>query len=59
MVDMCRHGLMCSVIPQATTAIENKETARAELCKQVALWRVGLLYGFLFDVDDFVGAMKA
>ena len=57
MVDMCRYGVMCSTIRQAVTAIENKETARQELAKQIALWRVGLLYGFVFDVDDFIAAL--
>ena len=57
MIDMCRHGVMCSTIRQATTAIENKETARHELAKEIALWRVGLLYGFVFDVDDFIAAL--
>ncbi|HHY23014.1 MAG TPA: hypothetical protein GX527_02080, partial [Clostridiaceae bacterium] len=45
---------LCSTIRQAVTAIENKETAREEICKQVALWRVALLYGFVYDSDDFV-----
>jgi len=57
MVDMCRYGVMCSTIRQAVTAIENKETARQEQAKQLALWRVGLLYGFVFDVDDFIAAL--
>jgi len=58
MVDMSRRGLMCSAIRQAVTAVENKETARHELCKEIALWRIALEYGFIFDVDDFVTAFK-
>jgi hypothetical protein len=54
MVDISRKGILCSTIRQAVTAIENKETAREEICKQVALWRVALLYGFVYDSDDFV-----
>ncbi len=57
MHDMSRHGLMCSTIRQATTAVENRETAREELCKQIALWRVALAFGYVFDVGDFVAAL--
>lgn len=57
MVDMGRQGIICSTIKQAVTAIENKETAREEICKQVALWRVALLYGFVYDSDDFVNSL--
>ena len=58
MADMSRRGFMCSTIRQATTAVENKETARRQLCKEVALWRVALAFGFVFDVDDFTAALK-
>jgi len=58
MGEMARYGLMCSVLRQATTAVENRETARRELCKEVALWRVALAFGFVFDVDDFVAAIQ-
>jgi len=54
MADMRKHGVMCSALRQAVTAVENKETARRELCKEVALWRVALGFGFVFDVNDFV-----
>ncbi len=54
MAEMSRHGLVCSTIRQATTAVENRETARSELCKQTALWRVALAFGFVFDLDDFL-----
>lgn len=58
MVDMQRRGVMCSVLRQAVTAIENRETARQELSKQLELWRVTLLSGFVFNVDDFVAALQ-
>lgn len=54
-----RHGMMCSTIRQATTAVENKESARKEWCKELALWRTALAFGFVFDLDDFTGALKA
>ncbi|MBP8129302.1 MAG: hypothetical protein KA184_06930 [Candidatus Hydrogenedentes bacterium] len=59
MADMQRYGVMCSALRQATVAVENKETARFQLCKEVALWRVALAFGFVFDVDDFVRAIQA
>ena len=58
MVDMSRRGVMCSAIREAVTAVENKESARAELCKQLALWRVSVGFGFVFDADEFVRAIS-
>lgn len=57
MMDMSRHGVMCSVVRQAVTAIENKETARRELCKELGLWRVAIAFGFVYDLDDFIKAL--
>ena len=54
MADMSKHGIMCSALRQAVTAVENRETARHELCKEIALWRVALAFGYVFDVEDFV-----
>lgn len=57
MLDMQRRGIMCSAFRQATTSVESKETAREELSKDVALWRVAVNFGFVFDVDDFIAAL--
>ncbi len=57
MLDMMRHGVMCSVIRDATTAVENKESARTESHKEEALWRVALEFGFVFDLKDIVEAL--
>ncbi|MDF2670404.1 MAG: hypothetical protein K0R67_2710, partial [Paenibacillus sp.] len=59
MADMTKHGIICSAIRQAVTAVENKETARQELNKEQALWRVALAFGFVYDVDDFVQAVRS
>lgn len=59
MVDMSRRGFMCSALRQAVTAVENKETARGELNKEAALWRVALGFGFVFDVPDFITALQS
>jgi nicotinamidase-related amidase len=57
MVDMSRHGCLCSVIAEATTAVENRETAREEREKQQALWRVSVEFGFVFGLADFLQAL--
>lgn len=53
MAEMSKHGLLCSTIKEATTAVENDFTAREEWCKKIALWRVALKFGFVFELDDF------
>lgn len=58
MLDMSRAGILCSTIREAVTAIENKETAGEEICKQIALWRVTVMFGFVYELDDFVNAIK-
>jgi hypothetical protein len=58
MHEMSGRGIMCSAFRQATTAVENKESARKQWAKELALWRVALAFGFVFDVDDFVAALR-
>ncbi len=59
MAEMSGRGIMCSTIREAVTSVENKGTARNELCKQIALWRVALAFGFVFDLDDILSALSA
>jgi hypothetical protein len=59
MLEMSQRGVMCSAFRQAVAAVENRETARRELCKEIGLWRVALAFGFVFDVEDFVTALAA
>ena len=59
MLEMERHGCMCSIVRDATTAVENKETARHEWGKETALWRVALQHGFVFDSEDLIVAFSA
>lgn len=58
MAEMSRHGIMCSAIRQAVTAVENKESARTESHKEEALWRVALAYGFVFDSEDLCSSLR-
>jgi hypothetical protein len=59
MVDMSRRGFMCSTIREAVTAVENKATAREEQCKEIALWRVAVAFGFVFELDNFLAGIDA
>ena len=58
MIDMSRHGIVCSTIPEAVTAVENKETAREEREKQQALWRVSLEFGFVFPSRELLAGIS-
>ena len=58
MIDMSRMGYVCSTIRQATTAVENRETCTDQWAKAVALWRVSLMFGYVFDVDPFVAGLQ-
>lgn len=57
MLDMHRQGIMCSAFRDATTAVENRESARGEQHKEEALWRVALSFGFVFETADFLAAL--
>ncbi|TMV49589.1 hypothetical protein FE783_13905 [Paenibacillus mesophilus] len=59
MLEMSKRGLVCSTIREAVTAIETKETARHERAKDLALWRVSILFGFVYELDDFVTAIRS
>jgi nicotinamidase-related amidase len=58
MRDMARRWYFCSTIREATTAVENKESARTEAHKAEALWRVSTGYGFVFDAEPFIAALR-
>lgn len=52
MYDMTRRGLICSIIRELTTAVENRESARTEAHKEYGLWSFSLWGGFVFDQAD-------
>ena len=58
MHEMSGRGILCSAFRDATTAVENKESARRQWAKELALWRVALAFGFVFDVDEFLAAVR-
>ena len=47
----------CSIVRDATTAAEYRETARLELSKQIALCKVSLGSGYVFDSADLIAAL--
>jgi len=51
-IDMIRHGLICSVIQDLTTAVENRESCAEERNKAYGLWAFSLWGGFVFDRAD-------
>lgn len=57
MHEMSGRGFLCSAFRDATTAVENKESARRQWAKELGLWRVALAFGFVFDVDEFLAAV--
>lgn len=58
MIDMSRRGILCSAIRQAVTAIENKETARTESAKELGLWFVSIISGFVYEADDLMDGIS-
>jgi len=58
MLGMSGHGVMCSAVRQGVTAVENKETARQQLAKEIGLWRVSVMFGFVFDDTDLIAALR-
>ncbi len=56
-VDMTRAGVMCSVIRDLTTAVENRESCAEERNKEYGLWAFSLWGGFVFDRADVENAL--
>lgn len=59
MAEMQQYGCMCSAIHDATTAVESKTSAPNEWAKEIALWRVALAFGFVFESADIIAALSA
>ena len=57
MIDMVRRGYVCSAVRDATTSVENRESARSESHHEEALWRTALAFGFVFDSADLIVAV--
>ena len=58
MFDMSRRGVMCSIVRDLTTAVENRESCREERHKEYGLWAFSLWGGFVFDREALEDALK-
>jgi nicotinamidase-related amidase len=58
MIDMSRHGFICSTVKEVTTAVENDFSAREEMAKQLALWNTALSFGFVYEQADLEKALN-
>ncbi len=54
-----RHGLLCSTVRGAVTAVENRETARANGGLEQALWMLSVGFGFVYPLEPFKAALAA
>jgi hypothetical protein len=57
MVEMSYYGVLCSAFRDAVTAVENAETIRGHIGKEIGLWRTSVGYGFVFETPEFIGAI--
>ncbi|MDD4297532.1 MAG: hypothetical protein PHC69_11365 [Ruminiclostridium sp.] len=51
---MHTRGFLCSTVREAVSAVENKETARNETVKEISLWYIGAMFGFVYDLEYFM-----
>lgn len=51
-IDMNRHGLLCSIVGDLTTAVENKESCRTQEHLKYSMWLFSNYNGFVFLADD-------
>ena len=58
MNEMHRKWYLCSTVRDATTALESKESARAEGNKEYGLWRVAAGFGFVFDAPPLIAELN-
>jgi len=59
MLDMNRRGFLCSVVKDATTAVECDFSARTEMARQLALWNAALTFGFVYEQTDLTGRLSS
>lgn len=57
--DMSRRGILCSIVRDLTTAVENRESCATESHKEYGLWAYALWGGFVFDSGELSAALNA
>lgn len=58
LIDMSRHGLMCSVVGDLTTAVENKESIHTQSNREYGLWLFAVQSGYVFLSEDLKKAFS-
>ena len=53
-LDMTRRGLMCSIVGDLTTAVENKESCSEQRNLEYGLWQFSVQGGFVFLSDTLI-----
>lgn len=53
-LDMTRRGLVCSIVGDLTTAVENKESCREQRNLEYGLWQFSVQCGFVFLSDSLI-----
>ena len=53
-LDMTRRGLICSIVGDLTTAVENKESCIGERNREYGLWQFSVQGGFVFTSDTLL-----
>jgi len=57
MLDMERRGVMCSIVGDLTTAVENKESCRTQRHREYGLWQFATQSGFVFLSEELKMAL--
>ena len=53
-LDMTRRGLVCSIVGDLTTAVENKESCETQRNREYGLWQFAVQGGYVFLSDSLV-----
>lgn len=54
LIDMSRRGVMCSIVGDLTTAVENKESCETQRNREYGLWQFAVQSGFVFLSQDLM-----
>jgi len=57
-VDMHHHGLMCSVVGDLTTAVENKESCAEQTHLRYGLWQFAVQSGYVFLSEEIKESLE-
>ena len=58
MVDLKRHGYLCSTVREAVATVEPAHDPDSDRERQSALWRVAVEFGFVFPQGELIDALR-